>query len=490
MTQKFIDRDGLKVLWNQISLKDYPNNETLMAVIDAIDETKANKDELFSKSWNDLRDRTHYTEVIDPIDFTWDGNLSNITTYETTYDGDTIYCIKVSDTVVVNKESRLSFVKVQRLPNLTSTRDIPISYFVEENGYLCHSEEFPSRGNIELAYIFIITTEEGASSLGLPETGIYVNYKPSGNNASYYFEEFHIAGEEVVHKLDSKYLPTDTQYITTIPSEKYPLNSPEEFLELPNGFYNISEFGHKFPMVVSIPMGYDEDNNEIFEEKLLFGFISKRNTDILCYNLGFMFGGLEAYNGCFRAIGAFSLDGFGQKEFADFEGFLFSEVIGDDVLSTESSTLIGAINELNANKASTEYVDENFALKSDLDNIDLSGLETKEDANLKLNEVKDYVDTRVDELFQNVSNGKELIASAITDKGVYASDDETFQELSDKIGLIPVGPPGTNIIGYIDEENDIYVSLTELESGTYTLKFEDYTGLLEDFDDIGTVEVE
>lgn len=140
--------------------------------------------------------------------------------------------------------------------------------------------------------------------------------------------------------------------------------------------------------------------------------------------------------------------------------------------------------------ASEEYVNENFASKSDLQNIDLSGYETKSDADSKLNEVKDYVDTRVDALFQNVSNGKELIAGAITDKGVYASDDETFQELSNKIGLIPVGAPGTNIIGYVNEENDIYISLTELESGTYTLKFEDYTGLLEDFDDIGTVEVE
>ena len=52
MTQKFIDRDGLKILWNQISLKDYPNNETLMAVIDAIDETKANKDEIVQADWN------------------------------------------------------------------------------------------------------------------------------------------------------------------------------------------------------------------------------------------------------------------------------------------------------------------------------------------------------------------------------------------------------------------------------------------------------
>ena len=97
---------------------------------------------------------------------------------------------------------------------------------------------------------------------------------------------------------------------------------------------------------------------------------------------------------------------------------------------------------------------------------------------------------RIDELFQNVNNGKELVASAIIDKGIDASGDETFQSLSHKISQIPVGAPGSNIIGYINEENEVYVSLTELESGTYTLKFEDYDGLLTDFDDIGEVEVE
>ena len=104
--------------------------------------------------------------------------------------------------------------------------------------------------------------------------------------------------------------------------------------------------------------------------------------------------------------------------------------------------------------------------------------------------LSDNLQGQIDDLFQNVSNGKELIASAITDKGVDASKEETFQSLSEKINQIPVGPPGSNIIGYINEENDIYVSLTELESGTYTLKFEDYYGLLDDFDDIGNVEVE
>lgn len=123
----------------------------------------------------------------------------------------------------------------------------------------------------------------------------------------------------------------------------------------------------------------------------------------------------------------------------------------DENLNTEDKTIVGAINEINS---------ENESLQN-----------------------------QINELFQNVSSGKELIASAITDKGVDASEEETFQSLSEKINQIPVGPPGSNIIGYINENNDIYVSLTELESGTYTLKFEDYTGLLNEFDDIGTVEV-
>lgn len=44
--------EGVQALWKQIDLKDYPNNETLMAVIDAIDKTKANKDEIIQADWN------------------------------------------------------------------------------------------------------------------------------------------------------------------------------------------------------------------------------------------------------------------------------------------------------------------------------------------------------------------------------------------------------------------------------------------------------
>ena len=56
-TQKFLDYEGVKHLWSKINMQDYPNNETLMAVINAIDETKADRSELFSGSWDDLTDK-------------------------------------------------------------------------------------------------------------------------------------------------------------------------------------------------------------------------------------------------------------------------------------------------------------------------------------------------------------------------------------------------------------------------------------------------
>lgn len=41
---KYLDAEGIKYLWSKINMQDYPNNETLMAVINAIDETKADKE--------------------------------------------------------------------------------------------------------------------------------------------------------------------------------------------------------------------------------------------------------------------------------------------------------------------------------------------------------------------------------------------------------------------------------------------------------------
>lgn len=44
--RKFLDQKGVEYLWSQLSLEDYPNNALLTTVINAIDETKADKNEI------------------------------------------------------------------------------------------------------------------------------------------------------------------------------------------------------------------------------------------------------------------------------------------------------------------------------------------------------------------------------------------------------------------------------------------------------------
>ena len=157
----------------------------------------------------------------------------------------------------------------------------------------------------------------------------------------------------------------------------------------------------------------------------------------------------------------------------------------DDTLTTDSKTIVGAINELDTksikaisystidttigndvsnrlteletNKADKTYVDEQISNVS----IDLSDYQTKSDNTLTtdvktitgaINELdtnktdKTYVDqqisninTELAEVKQSVSNGKSLIASAITDKGIETLSDATFQTMADNIGLIESG---------------------------------------------------
>lgn len=41
--KKFLDQKGIEYLWSKINMQDYPNNDTLIAVINAIDEGKMDK---------------------------------------------------------------------------------------------------------------------------------------------------------------------------------------------------------------------------------------------------------------------------------------------------------------------------------------------------------------------------------------------------------------------------------------------------------------
>lgn len=55
----------------------------------------------------------------------------------------------------------------------------------------------------------------------------------------------------------------------------------------------------------------------------------------------------------------------------------------------------------------------------------------------------DNVQEAIDEVFQSVSNGKELIADAITDKGVQTSASDSFSTMATNISLIGTVVPGT-----------------------------------------------
>ena len=45
--KKFLDQEGVQHLWSKINMQDYPNNEILIAVINAIDDTKMDKSKIF-----------------------------------------------------------------------------------------------------------------------------------------------------------------------------------------------------------------------------------------------------------------------------------------------------------------------------------------------------------------------------------------------------------------------------------------------------------
>jgi predicted phosphodiesterase len=83
-------------------------------------------------------------------------------------------------------------------------------------------------------------------------------------------------------------------------------------------------------------------------------------------------------------------------------------------LTTQDKTLIGSINEVNS-----QYKDI-----------------AKEVGTETLNTTAQDLKGAINEVFQNVSNGKQLIATAITDKGINTSSDDTFQTMATNIGKI------------------------------------------------------
>ena len=92
-----------------------------------------------------------------------------------------------------------------------------------------------------------------------------------------------------------------------------------------------------------------------------------------------------------------------------------------------------------------EYVYSNNAWEQvGATDIDLSSYATKTEVG-NLNNLpttdKSSIVSAISETFTSVSNGKSLVASAITDKGVSTSSDATFEIMAQNIDAIPTGSP-------------------------------------------------
>lgn len=115
---KFIDEKGVQHLWSQLSLEDYPNNETLIAVLNAIDETKADKSEVVLTTPQNLTDaqKIQARANLGISENVNSGPSEVITNYDYTYNGDTD---DESYNWVLNGSGHKMYAKLGELPEGT-----------------------------------------------------------------------------------------------------------------------------------------------------------------------------------------------------------------------------------------------------------------------------------------------------------------------------------------------------------------------------------
>ena len=113
---RVLNEQGLQYLWKKLSLEDYPNNETLIAVLNAIDEIKADKNEavlttpqsLTEAQKNQVKENLGLTMIQEPE------NTDPITTeYVYSYNGDNS---SDANNWILNYGGTKVFVKLGDLP--------------------------------------------------------------------------------------------------------------------------------------------------------------------------------------------------------------------------------------------------------------------------------------------------------------------------------------------------------------------------------------
>ena len=101
--------------------------------------------------------------------------------------------------------------------------------------------------------------------------------------------------------------------------------------------------------------------------------------------------------------------------------------------------------------------------------VDLSSYATKAEVgdlnNLPTTD-KSSIVSAISETFTSVSNGKSLVASAITDKGVTTSSDATFEIMAQNIEAIPTGSPKPKTVNFYDFKGNLAHSYTTEEAAS------------------------
>ena len=88
-----------------------------------------------------------------------------------------------------------------------------------------------------------------------------------------------------------------------------------------------------------------------------------------------------------------------------------------------------------------------------IDTVDLTGYATETYVNQEIEEIN----IRIEELFQSVSNGKELLASALTDKGIPTLATESFEQIAQKILSLGTGET-EELFNLITKNGDVLVT--------------------------------
>lgn len=227
MDNKFLNAEGIKYLWSKISMEDYPNNETLMAVINAIDETKADKEDIVSADWNasegkpgHVLNRTHYEEIV---------SVENVVIAEK------------EETTSYNSSQDKNISGFSDLTNeiLLSEQFIPgDTYIVQYDGvsYSCIAGDFQKGwlGNPVLHPLGIKNSlgEDNGLPFFICRVSAFMCQIGTSEPGTHTFKVTHLENKNVVHKLPEKFLPDSAlaqpDWDAQDDEPGYILNKPEE----------------------------------------------------------------------------------------------------------------------------------------------------------------------------------------------------------------------------------------------------------------------